>query len=206
MSIVASAVISKVRRTLVDTEGVRWDDDELLGWLSDAQRSVAAAVPNASTRVTTINMVAGPRQTIPLDGFVLLDVYRNLTALGVTGNSIQEQDLELFRLQYPNWTTDTPTSAVIAFAKREDDPTGFYVYPPNDGTGSVEINYSVMPPTLTSLTDTLVVRDIFEPALFDYVMFRAHAKDSDYAAGEQVSTKYLNQFSAFVGTQVPAGE
>lgn len=202
----ASSIVSKVRKLIIDPDGTRWTDEELLEWLTDGQRTIVAALPSASVSVTTLSLVAGPRQALPSDGYKLLMVYRNLTSGGVSGNSINRVSHALLQHQYYSYPADAnQATAVQVYAYDPDDPEAFYVYPANDGAGEVEVAYSVMPPALALLTDTLVVRDIFEPALVDYVMFRAHSKDSDYAGGEDVSLKYQARFEGFVATQIPAG-
>lgn len=205
MSITASDVIDRARDLLIDPDGVRWTDAEMLRWLTDAERAVVSVIPNASQTITTKALVVGPRQTIPAGGIQLLRAYRNLSAVGVRGNIIHEVEWELFNRQYPEFPTDTVAADVVAYAFDPNDPTAFYVFPPNDGTGAVEINYSLYPPALTALTDTLTVRDIFETALLDYVLFRAQSKDSDYAGGENVAKGYLANFSAFLSAQAPTG-
>jgi hypothetical protein len=52
----ASAVINRARDALLDlsSTGYRWTDAELLRWLSDAQREVVTAFPEANTQTTAI--------------------------------------------------------------------------------------------------------------------------------------------------------
>lgn len=202
MSVLASSIISRVRTQLIDNGSTyRWTDTELLQWLSDGQRTIVAAVPAAAPKVVTKSLVAGTRQSIPSDGYMLLKVYRNLPAGGAAGAPCQMIDRDVLDRQNQTWHSTTPTSAVKVWMYDTIDPAGFYVYPPNDGTGSVEILYSYMPPDIASLTSTLDVRDIYQTPLFDYVMYRAHSKDSDFAAGLGLATSYMQSFTAFMAAQ-----
>jgi hypothetical protein len=206
MTVLASSILVRVRTQLVDNGStLRWADTELLSWLSDGQRSIVAVVPWASPKLVTLSLVAGTRQTIPSDGFKLINVYRNLTAGGTAGLSCLYVPRNLLDTQYPSWHTSTAQSAVTHWTYDENDPAGFYVYPRNDGTGSLEINYSYMPVDLTATTTPLTVRDIYQTALFDYVMFRAHSKDSDYAAGQQLAGSYWQSFQNGLAPHVAKG-
>lgn len=200
MAVLASSILTRVRTQLVDNGSTqRWTDTELLSWLSDGQRHVVSAVPWASPKVATVSLAAGTRQAVPSDGWKLITVYRNLTAVGVAGLSCLYVPRTVLDTQYATWHTTTNTSsAVTHWTYDENDPQAFYVFPRNDGTGSVEVNYSVMPTDVASTSSNITIRDIFQTALFDYVMFRAHSKDSDYAAGQQLAGAYWQSFSNYV--------
>ena len=200
MAVVASSIINRARQQLVDNGSTqRWSDTELLYWLSDGQRAIVSAVPSATATVTVLSLVSGTRQSLPATAFKLLNVFRNLTAGGVSGVSCLYVPRQVLDTQYPSWhTASTATSAVTHWTYDEIDPLAFYVYPRNNGTGSVEINYSANPTDVASTSSNISVRDIFSTALFDYVMFRAHSKDGDYAAGQGLAGGYLQSFNAYL--------
>lgn len=199
MAVAASAIINRVRAQLADERTVkRWSDVELLRWLSDAQRAIVSAVPAATSLVATRALSAGTRQTLPSGGYKLLKVIRNLSSGGVAGAPITQVMWDLLDWQYTDWHSMTPTAAVKAYTFDPQDPAAFYVFPPNDGTGSVQLNYSVLPVELTATSDNISVQDIYQNPLFDYVMFRAHSKDADFAAGRELAQAYLATFTSYV--------
>ena len=102
----------------------------------------------------------------------------------------------LLDIQYPSWPSEATSTTVKHYFIDDVDPRSFWVYPPNNGIGSLEITYSVMPVDLVATTDALTVRDIYQTPLFDYVMYRAHQKDSDFAAGQAQSKVYADNFVA----------
>jgi hypothetical protein len=180
----------------------RWSDAELLQWLSVGQRAIVMAIPGASQLVATLALVAGTRQLLPLGAHILLGVNRNLSAAGVPGPALLPVERSLMDTQYPTWHTQPPVPNPLFYTyDRINDPVAFYVYPPNDGTGSLELNYSVMPIDVATVNSPLTVRDIFQVALLDFVLYKAHCKDSDYAAGQQAAQAYFQAFSAEVNTQ-----
>lgn len=203
MAIVASSVINRVRTQLIDLgeDGApyRWTDAELLKWLSDGCRTIVAVANSSSSRVIAMPLSAGTRQAIPADGHTLLGIFRNTTENNAKpGRAVRLVAREIIDAQNPDWHAMRPAKVVQNYIYDPEDQFAFYVYPPNDGTGYLELNYCVMPPDVTSMDDTLVVQDIYQTPLFDYVMFRAHLKDSDYAGGQGAAGTYLQSFMAFL--------
>jgi hypothetical protein len=203
MAVAASNILTRVRTQLIDTGSQqRWADSELLQWLGDGERTIVAAVPWSYQKLTIMSLVAGTRQTLPPDSNSLIEIVRNLTAGGAPGAPCTMIDRSILDRQYVDWHLPTNASAsVAAYTYDLNNPQVFYVYPYNNGSGSVEINYSVLPADLVNLSDNIHVRDIFSTALVDYVLFRAHQKDSDYAAGQALAGNYLQAFTAFLQTQ-----
>lgn len=196
-TITAKAIIDKVSVLLNDATNVRWLRTELLSWLSQAQRSIAIRNPGTVNTVAVMKLQVGTRQSIASSGWQLLDINRNMGTDGLTpGAPIRIISQELLDAFSPNWHAATPTSAVDNFIYSPKDETSFFVYPPSDGTGYVEVNYASITYDFTAETDTIKVPDIFEPTLTDYMCFRAHSKDAEYAAGMQLAGMFFSSFNA----------
>lgn len=201
MTVTAQSIIDRVRTQLIDIGAQkRWTDAELLQWLSDAQRAVIAVQADSSNFVTSVALAIGTRQKIPDDGNMLLSIYRNMGTDGQTpGRAVRIISREILDGQNPTWHTDAKVTDVYNYTFDATDRTAFYVYPPSDGTGHLEVNYSRLPSEMTELTDQIVVQEIYRTALFDYVMYRACQKDSDFAAGQSLAQTYFQSFVAFMG-------
>lgn len=196
-TITAKAIIDKTAILLNDTLSVRWTRAELLAWLSQAQRSIALRNPGTVNTVAVMKLQPGTRQSIPATGWLILDVTRNMGTDGLTPSSpIRIISQELLDSFSPNWHAATPTSAIDNYIYSPKDETSFFIYPPSDGTGYIEINYSSITPDFVLETETIKVADIFEPALTDFICFRAHSKDAEYAAGVQLAAMYSSSFSS----------
>lgn len=194
MTVTVQGIIDRVRTQLIDTDAVqRWSNTELLQWLTDGERTIVAIAPGASSTNATISLVSGTLQPIPANGHMLLSITRN-----TSGRAVRVVGRELMDAYNPDWHTATPTSLVQNYIFDPQQPRQFYVYPPNNGTGSVDIVYSVMPAERTSMSDTLEVIDLYQTALVDYILYRAHQKDSDFAAGAAIAANYLQTFLAFM--------
>lgn len=199
MTILASNVLSRVRTQLIDTSTTRWTDAELLQWLSDGCRSVVALAPGATSQTWTLPLVAGSRQYIPSDGHMLLSITRNTDVTGNTGGrAVRIVSREVMDTQNPLWHSVTATSVVYNYIFDPQEPKKFYVYPPNDGTGYLDTVYSQLTPEITTTATTFQMQEVYQTALFDYVMFRAHQKDGAYADGMQLADSYFQAFYNFV--------
>lgn len=210
MAITAQSVIQRVATTLQDLQAVRWSTAELVRYLNDGQRETILYRPDATATTTSVNLIAGARQSLPADGYKLLDVFRN--SIG-NKRSIRMTDRALLDTQYPNWENATGVTEIKHFMYDTRDPTVFYVYPPAAATDAyVDVLYSKFPTdiaepgsgTYTAVTGNLSVSDLFANALANYVLYRAYTKDSEFSANAQAAVAYLNSFQAAVGAELTA--
>lgn len=186
-TITAQNIIDRAAYLLEDTGNVTWTRAELLAWVNEAQSQVVAFAPGANTGRSDVSLVAGTKQTLPSDTLVLMDVPRN-----VNGPRIRAVSREVLDNAPTDWHTDTASATVKNVVYDANDQYAFYVYPPNDGTGSVTVVYAKVPTTLSAESSTFNVDDSYQGALVNYVLYRAYSKDTDYVAGgaEKASAYY----------------
>lgn len=200
MSVLASEIVTKVSTLLFDVNNVKWSQTELLMWITDAQRAIAALVPEATSDVVSVQMTAGPRQTIPSGGWMLLEVTRNMGTTGTTSGRVMKRiDRAVLDETNPEWQAASEVAAPQVYMYNLRDKVAFYVSPPSDGTGFLEVNYSVMPTVITDPTSPLTVMDLYAPAVCDYVMWRALSKKVPFAGDPQAAQPYFESFAMYVG-------
>lgn len=205
MAILASALIDEAARLLFDTNNVKWSRRDLLGYLSDGQRLVCILQPNSSNTISAIKLVAGARQSLPANAWVLLEVIRNMGTTGTApGRSIRLVPRSLLDTFNPNWTAEAGKSEVQNYTYDEQDIHNFFVYPPSNGTNYVEVNFSEIPAPLTSESASLGLPDVYYAALLDYVLYRACSKAVQYAPGMDVAMQHLTAFNNWLGAKVTA--
>lgn len=196
-TVTAKTIIDKATIQLIDLTNIRWTRAELLSWLNDGMRQTVLIQPSASSTTSVIQLQAGTRQYIPDDGWLLLNIYRNMGTGGNTpGRTIRIISREVLDNFNPNWHTDKATAEVRNYMYTNQDQLAFYVYPPNTGTQQIEINYSAQPTDLTAESQAIPIFDVFQSALVDYILYRACSKDAEYAPGLQLASQYS---AAFVG-------
>jgi len=180
-TITTASIITKAQKILQDATGVRWSGDELLGWLNSGQREMVVFKTNVYVKAAVVTLAAGTRQALPNDGVQLIDIPRNFAADGVTpGRVVRQTERDTLDATLPTWHAAPASATVKHFIFNLLDPKAFYVYPPQPATnaGKVEVIYGAVPPEATT---TITVDDIYEPALLDYMLYRAFSKDSEYA-------------------------
>lgn len=192
-TILVSTVINKAATMLYDANNVKWGRSELLQWFNDAQRSLVSLVPETSATTTNIQLVAGVRQTIPAAAWILLEATRNMGNGSTSGRLIKRVDRAMFDETNPTWASDAANAVTTMYMYNLRDRTTFYVYPAATGATYIEIVYSVNPTELTE-AGTILVADIYVPALLDYIMWRAHSKDAPYASAEKAQA-YMQSYT-----------
>jgi hypothetical protein len=196
-TITAKSIIDKAAIQLLDVGNDRWTRAELLDWINDGQRQIVIMSPNATNKVSVYKLVAGTRQSIPADGWTLLEVIRFMGTDGTKpGRAIRLTSRELLDSFNPDWHDDCPTLIPRHYIFDPQDQTVFFVYPPNTGKAYLQVNYSPVPAPLADEDEVIALNDIFATPLLDYVLYRACSKDAEYAPGLQLASGYLSTFMA----------
>jgi len=170
----AGVLIARVRSTLLDPNGDYWTDAELYDYLSAAQTALVSLKPDAYALTAFVTLAPGVLQAIPADGVQLLEVTRN-----ANGGAIREIDRDTLSHTAQNWAGTAQAATVLHYMSDPRNPLRFHVYPPSDGTASVELVYAGIPPRLAAATDTLGLPDVYETALHAYACALAFAKNTD---------------------------
>lgn len=200
-TITAQSIVDRARHILQDTVpgGTRWLDPELLKWVNDAQREIVLLKPNAYSAVENVNLVAGTKQKLPASGLLLLSIVRN-----TNGHAVRRVDRNIMDSENNNWHSDPATALVEHYVFDEDAPDTFWVFPPNNAGGSVELIYSKAPADLTSTSSPITLNDIYSNVILDYILYRAYSKDTDYAGNQERANNHYSAFNNSLGVKVKA--
>lgn len=188
----AQEIIDDCEKTLQDPSNARWSLDELLSWLNEGQRVIVKNKPNAYSLTAALPLSSGTYQSMPADAIQLLDVIRNSSTSTRIVRQTTREELDAIN---PSW--HDPANAaeeVDHFTYTDYEPLSFYVQPPNDGNGQLEILYSAIPPEVNDPIDTMSVPDFYRSALVDYVLYRCFLKDSEDAANRAMAETFYGQF------------
>jgi hypothetical protein len=204
-TILASVVIDKAATLIQDKTGVRWPMDEMLGWLCSGQRQIVLMRPDASSRTSLYQAAAGTRQTLPVGAIRLLGVIRNMGQDGASpGRVITYVERSYLDSQLPNWHFENPNAVMKHYTYDDREPQTWYCWPPqpSTGRGQVDIMTSESPaaPTVKdvknedgttgTVTTAISIDDIYENPLVDYIVYRAHLKDAEFASGPRAQVAY----------------
>lgn len=179
MSVPVSSVITNVSTLLNDAGLVHWTQAELLAWGSEGQVELVKLKPDAAIKTVEHQLVAGAKQTNPADCVEIVDMRQNKSGAAITPCSRDVMDRFM-----PGWMT-TPTASTVTHWMDDPQPDTFYVYPAQNATpGKVVLTYTFVAPPLTA-GGVLGVRDIYQSAIENYILFRAFSKDSEPASAER---------------------
>jgi len=175
----ASEIIDLAARTLNDRNHAYWTEPELREYVSEAQRACVLIRPEVNPVTQSLQLVPGTKQEIPADGYLLIDVVRNMGLDGRTpGRVITPTERASLDQTTPDWHTRPANAVVRNFIYDIRNRRTFYVTPPQPETPHlVEIIYAKTPAELESGTDHLGIDDIYQPAVLAYTLYRAKQKD-----------------------------
>lgn len=193
MAIRAGDALQRASIVLNDEEFVRWTKDELFAWLNDAACEVVIRRPAARAVTREITLAAGALQRLPDGGLELLDVVRN-----VSGRPVRRTDRQLLDDAAPDWPIMRQASAIKHYTFDERTPTVFYVYPPAKAGVVVEALYSEAPPAVAADDDLLELDRAYMGPLVSYLLYRALAKDSEFANGT-LAAAHFQAFNEALG-------
>ena len=198
----ASDVIAKARDTLLDPDGVRWTDEQMLSWLGDAMRAAAVLRPSSAAKVSTVTLTANQaKQALPADGFVLFDVRRNMGADGATpGPPILECDLHALRSFDKTMYSMTGEATIYNYGyDKDEDPLTFWVSPRAHASTVVQVEivygqrFSDPADTATTLTHGVEYLAPFS----EYLCYKAFAVDTDIQDPEKVQA-HMGAFASMI--------
>lgn len=211
MPIPAQSIIRRCVETLQDNTSIRWPVSELVRYLNDAQREVILYRPDAAVTNASVPLVTGSRQNLPVGGTKLVEVVRNSAG---TKRAVRMVNREILDAQLPGWYAQPGVTEILHYMYDPREPRVFYVYPPAAAMGAaVDLSYASLPADIaepsdgalyTSVTGNLGVPDIYGNAVQDYVLYRAYAKDSEYAGNAARAQAHYGAFVNALGVEVKA--
>lgn len=208
---------------ILQDSNVRWPLSELQDWLNDAYRAIVMQRPDANMLSGYYTCTAGESQqqlNKVSGGFPTALRLRAVIRNNEAGNKrairlIQQSVLDD---QRPNWhaeTTATTGQPIQHYIYDPLNPKYFYLYPAPAIALSIQVVYSSVPDAhalseaqlvdeITTPATVIKLDDIYVNPILDYVLYRAYAKDSEYAANAQRAQAHFQSYSAALGAGVQA--
>lgn len=180
-----AGLIPEVRALIKDADAAAYrnQDTDILAALNRGMKRIALIRPDLFTSFTTLNLVAGVLQTVPNYGRVM-EVY------GVTGgNTVAEANRENLDQLTPAWRTATPVAAPTNWMRHTRDANKFFVSPPSNGTGSLDLEYAISPAAL-ALADPILLSDNYEPAIVDMTVAEIEWADDENVLNQRAEAFY----------------
>lgn len=229
-------VLYRVSGQLLDLKPqfLRWTEKELVLALNDGQRAIAKYVPIAGSRIDTIKLAAGSRQSIahipaasikpgdgstPADvhGLFLNDIVRNMGADGLTpGASVSVCPRDALDAFSRLWHAKANAKAIDHYTFDPRTPQAFYVYPPVASGVWVEASIIAAPKDIplpaspggyahdAASVQQISIDDRWLDDLMNYILARAWMKDAEDASNAANVQLYSGLFINSINAQVQA--
>ena len=194
MGILVSEILEKAATVLNDSSFVRWTKPELIGWINDGAAEIVIRRPSAHAITEVVSLVAGVLQKLPADGIQLLDIPAT-----ADGYPVGRTERKLLDDQYPGWRR-MKAGRTKHYTYDERTATTFYVYPAAVDGAQVELFYSAPPAKVASDAETLDLDRVYLSPLISFILYRALAKDSEFANGT-IAAAHYSAFETALGTQ-----
>lgn len=182
-----SDIILRVADELIDNRFTRWTKETHIANLNDAISSILLVRPDLGRATHTMELSVGQsRVAVPADAYKLLGVNH------VNGYAVQFVDIYRLNQNYPTWRTmtdDQPTS----WTRQDNDDLSFHVFPAPSELMSVEFDYARQI-RISTENDDFPLPPIYEPMVFDFMMFRAYSKDGQNDSEAAKSNSHLQTF------------
>lgn len=206
MATTVGSILNQVRRKIIDEGGGDFEDSELITIYNNTNKKIVTLRPQAYTRIEPMALAPGNKQQIPSDGLATIGVLRNMGTDGQTpGRVIRPTDGPTMTTMVPTYATDTATEQVEDWWPILDYPEQFYIYPPNDGTGYVEVEMSKAPPQTVYDAGALweseasPFNDNYLDAQINGMLFQAYDDDTDIPGNTPRSQLYYGRFLQALG-------
>jgi hypothetical protein len=179
-------IITSARYILNDTDSTspRQTDAELLGYVNDGLKAVAILRPALFSTIGDYACVPGQcEQTLNFDSAVsVLDVISIHS-----GAAVVPFDIKSMNTFNPNWRNDT-AGAATQWAKFESDPLRFFIYPQAPASQILDVVYVKLPTVYTLTQGIEDLPDVYQPALVDFVVYRAESKDNEHVLSQRATS------------------
>lgn len=199
-----SDLLRRFQTIMLDAKAARWSITEAIDWMNDAASEIVLRRPAARAVTEQVPLEAGSFQRASNGSAQVLDVMRNIGPDGKPGRTIRIADRQQIDDTNPNWHS-LRASTTRHYMIDERSPTTFYVYPPAADGAVVEMLVSKPPAQVTAAGDTIDMRPEFINAILNWMMYRAHTKDSEYSQGAVASLHY-QAFTDAIGAPSQAAQ
>lgn len=202
MGVAAQSIFDQAGYLFNDTGGVFWTDAELLIWLNMGQKAIVRLKPDANPVAESMALASGTRQALPDGRLALIDVPRNMGADGSTpGRVVRQISRRDMDAQDPFWHAREVVTDVEYFMFDERDPATFFVSPPSNGSGQVEVVASDTPADVAAKENDITLPDIYADVLLDYILYRGFSKNGESTAHRQRALDHYGACLQSLGRQ-----
>lgn len=194
MTTAADIITDDIEKQLNDTGQQFWEEDTLFKYTTEGQNACILLGVDANIVTEDFNLAQSSRQILPSGGVRFVDIEGNVGGGPVTRVKKQTMDECC-----PGWQAETTESSIEHFLFDEEQPMAFWVYKkPAVDSLSISLSYAKAVPLITDMQDTLVLSDIYVPAVKEYILWRCFSQENEGTA-IAVANQHISNFFTFLG-------
>lgn len=184
--------------TLLNDEGVRWIDTELLGYYNDGLEVVAGLRPTAFAAVVSHALTTGNSRQGPVaNARGIFSVFRDGSGPGMRRVNMRAMQA------YASWPAIQNAGTPTDYALDEAESDHFWVAPRPSSSASVSVRIARAPEHIAATDANLLhMQERYQHVLLDYVLHRAFAKDDDTGSASRSATYYREFMQKLDGVSV----
>ncbi|MBS4017518.1 MAG: hypothetical protein KGZ68_04700 [Dechloromonas sp.] len=183
-----AVLVEQARGVLSDRrEPYRYSGDDLLGYANDALAVLATVRPELFTALIKHKCEEGVVQRLPLASTIRISSIAGLRP--TTRELVERFD--------PDWMT-AELSTPAHWIPYEGDPRRFYVTPPAQFGHPLDVSAAYAPERY-AMQDEFPVLRVFWPAVMDYVVGMAEARDDEHVLRERAQ-QFISKAASLMGS------
>jgi hypothetical protein len=190
-------IITIARYILQDTSASdpRQSDTELLGYVNDGVKAVHNLRPELFSTIGDFVCTDGQcEQSLSFGSATSL-----VEVLCIHGGAaLIPFDIASMDQFNPDWRADT-AGAATQWAKFPNDPLKFFVYPKAPASQTLDVRYIRLPSTYAIGAEITDLPSGVQPAMVDYVVYRAESKDNEHVLSQRAANHYAAFTAMFKG-------
>ena len=183
-------IITIARDILTDTETdpdtQRQTDAELLRYVNDGIKEISRLQPELFIRLGDVTCNTGEVEVrVPYsEAQAIVDV------LAVhDGAAVLPADMASMDAFLPTWRVASQ-GAAQNWMRKPNDPLRFFIYPPAPVGQVLDVMWIELPTELAIGDIITEIPDTMQPALVDYVVYRAESKDDEHVNSQRAAQHY----------------
>lgn len=192
-------VVQRAADLLHDSGHDRWTMANLVDWCNAGIQEALVFRPTAYTEKLALPLVEGAVQSLAAQHFQLMRPLYTTKADDTKGRTPALIDFVSLSMVDPSWMTSTADEEVEQVAPDPASAHTFYTYPPQPAgtSATLEAIVSTQPAYVTPI-DEFPLATVFEPAIIDFMLFRAYSMESEFANEEGRAGMHYNAFKSAI--------
>ena len=201
MTIFSDIITDDIEKQLNDVGQNAWTDETLFKYVTEAQNAIILLGVDAHIISEDITLAQDAMQTIPTGGVRFIDILRN-----VAGGPVRKIEKKVMDDVLPGWMIEETATGIEHYMFEGERPTVFFVYPvPNTATQKISLSYAKGVDLITVVGDTIVLPDIYLPAIKEYLLWRCFSEENENMA-LSVAMQHLQNFYTLLGKKYQGKE